>query len=77
MGSGMLAGSLVVALLLLTLNPASGRLRATQTYTVSRTPLDKPQIETHKGFAIGQDSDYRCESEATRATLNRCLASGP
>ncbi|KAL3147460.1 hypothetical protein ABBQ38_014518 [Trebouxia sp. C0009 RCD-2024] len=58
----MLAGSLVVALLLLTLNPASGRLRATQTYTVSRTPLDKPQIETHKGFAIGQDSDYRSEA---------------
>ncbi|KAL3162173.1 hypothetical protein ABBQ32_009879 [Trebouxia sp. C0010 RCD-2024] len=54
----MLAGSLVVAMLLLTLNPASGRLHAKQTYTGSRTPVDKPQIEAQIDFVTGQDSYY-------------------
>lgn len=69
----MLAGSLVVAMLLLTLNPASGRLHAKQTYTGSRTPVDKPQIEAQIDFVTGQDSYYTCETEATRATLHHCV----
>ena len=72
----MLAGSLVVAVMVLAPNLVSSRLHATSIYTSTRAALDKLQLDTQTGSgfsATGQDSDPRCETEATRATLHLCL----